>query len=229
MTSTITRRNAVANYAGDEDDQDPQQGLSLFGVEKKPYKMFEQTFTASHIHYYLSTAVGEPDDYIDMIYKISMAGPADTIFFHLNTPGGTLDTGVQLINAIQNTQAKVVMILEGMAHSLGTLLFLCGDEMVVNDHCMMMFHNFNGGIIGKGNEITLELEATNKWFATLAKQIYIPFMTEDEVHRISRGEDMWMQSPEIRKRLNHMIKVKSQSAKPKPVKKAPVKKTPIPE
>lgn len=214
--------NTTRMYNGDE-EVEQQQGLTLFGMDKKPYKTFEEKFSASHVHYYISEAIGAADEYVDMIHRISIAGPADTIFFHLNTPGGQLDTGVQIINAIQNTQARVVMILEGMAYSLGTLLFLTGDEMVVNDHGMMMFHNFNGGVAGKGNEITLELEATNKWFATLAKQIYIPFLSEDEVQRLSRGEDMWMQSPEIRKRLAHMIKVKSEPPAPRKTRAKKVK------
>lgn len=209
----------------EQDDAENQPGLALFGMDKKPYKQYEQTYTANHIHFYISESVGPPDQYIDMIHRISSAGPADTIFIHLNTPGGQLDTGVQLINAIQNTQARVVTILEGVAYSLGTLIFLVGDEMVVNDHCMMMFHNFSGGVVGKGNEITLELEATNKWFATLSKQIYCPFLTEEELHRLSRGEDFWMQSPEIRKRLNNMVKARSEPPKPR----SPRKPKPAPE
>lgn len=216
-------RSTVNNF-NNEEETDPQQGLALLGLDKKPYKIFEQVYSAAHIHIYISESIVDAVEYVDMIYRISTAGPADTVFVHLNTPGGQLDTGVQIINALQNTQARVVTILEGMAYSLATLIFLIGDEMVVNDHCMMMFHNFNGGIMGKGNEITLELEATNKWFATLAKQIYVPFLTDDEVHRLSRGEDLWMQSPEIRRRLSHMIKVKSEPAKPKETRKPRVKK-----
>lgn len=206
-------------YNGEEEDVS-QTGLTLVGIDKKPYKQFEQSFTASHIHFYLSESIGDPAEYIDMVHRIANAGPSDVVFIHLNTNGGQLDTGVQIINAMQNTRAHVITILEGLAYSLGTLIFLSGDEMVVNDHCMMMFHNFNGGVAGKGNEITLELEATNKWFATLAKQIYIPFLSEDELHRLSRGEDFWMQSPEIRRRLNHMVKVRSEPPKPKTRRKA---------
>jgi ATP-dependent protease ClpP protease subunit len=150
---------------------------------------------------------GAAEGYTDMVHRIASASPSDVIFIHLNTPGGHMDTGVQIINAMRNSQAKIVTILESTAYSLGTLIFLAGDEMVVNEHCMMMFHNFNGGLIGKGNELVSELEATVKWFASLAKSIYVPFLTDEEVDRISRGEDMWMQTPEIKQRLENMVKV----------------------
>jgi ATP-dependent protease ClpP protease subunit len=193
------------------DEEEDQDDLKFpFGeLEKKPYKQFDQVFSAQHTHFYLSKAIGEPEGYTDMIHKITTASSADVIFIHLNTPGGQLDTGVQLINAMTNSAAKIVTVLESMAHSLGTLIFLSGDEMVVNEHCVMMFHNFNGGLIGKGNEMVSELEATVKWFQALAEDIYIPFLSQDEFNRIVKGEDMWMQTPEIKVRLENMVAIMS--------------------
>ena len=191
--------------SGDDED-DEREKLIPPHLRKKPYQVFEQQFSAQHVHFYLSEDIGDPDAYADMIHRINVATPADVIFIHLNTPGGNLATGIQIINAMQNSQAKVVTVIESMAYSLGTLIFLAGDEMVVNDHCMMMFHNFKGGVIGKGQELVAQLDATVKWFAALAKKIYVPFLTEEEFARILRGEDLWMQSPEIRKRLDRMIK-----------------------
>lgn len=173
--------------------------------EKKPYKQYEQTFQFQHIHFYLSEDIGNPDDYSEMIHRILMANPNDMIYIHLNTSGGRLDTGVQIINAMKNSPAKIITVLDGMAYSLATLIFLAGDEMIVNDHCIIMFHNFRSGIMGKGNEITSQLEATVKWFTDLAKQIYIPFLSETEFNRILKGEDLWMSSTEVRERLDNMI------------------------
>lgn len=186
--------------------------INPFLDKKKPYKQYEQTFQFQHIHYYLHGEIGDPEGYTDMVYRILMANQNDVIYIHLNTVGGRLDTGVQLINAIQNSQANVITVLDGMAYSLGTLIFLAGHEMLVNDHCIIMFHNFKSGIVGKGNEIISELEATVKWFSDLAKQLYVPFLSEEEFNRIIKGEDIWMRSNEIRKRLDKVIKINTQNA-----------------
>ena len=193
---------------------DEEDDLRKKDPKKKAFEVYETTFTAQQVHFYLSDEIGEPKEYTDMIHRILVASPNDILFIHLNTPGGRLDTGVQIVNAMQNSQAKIITVLESMAFSLGTLIFLAGDEMIVNDHCMLMFHNFKGGILGKGQELAAQLEATMKWFSTLAKKIYIPFLTEEEFNRILRGEDIYMHSPEIRKRLDAMIK---QLAQPKKV------------
>lgn len=186
------------------DEDEESKALS---VRRKPYQHYEQQVSAQQIHFYLSGDISEPELYTDMIHRINIATPNDVIYIHLNTHGGQLDTGVQIINAMQNTPAHVVTILESAAYSLGTLIFLAGDELVVNDHCIMMFHNFKGGILGKGNELISQLDATVKWFTAMAKKIYIPFLTEDEFEKILRGEDLWMQSPEIRKRLDRASKL----------------------
>jgi len=193
---------------------DEEDDLRKKDPKKKAFEVYETTFTAQQVHFYLSDEIGEPKEYTDMIHRILVASPNDILFIHLNTPGGRLDTGVQIVNAMQNSQAKIITVLESMAFSLGTLIFLAGDEMIVNDHCMLMFHNFKGGILGKGQELAAQLEATMKWFSALAKKIYIPFLTEEEFNRILRGEDIYMHSPEIRKRLDAMIK---QLAQPKKV------------
>lgn len=171
-----------------------------------PYQCYEQSFTSKNYFFYLSDIVEEPRQYVDMVHMIKTATPNDIIYIMLNTGGGRLDTGVQIINAMRTTQAKVVSVLESEAHSLGTLIFLAADEFIVHDNCLMMFHNFSGGTIGKGNEMAAQVEATVKWFAKLARNIYSPFLSQDEIDRILRGEDLWMDSDEIRKRLDAMIK-----------------------
>lgn len=190
----------------DMEDDDKQGGLPFIALNKKPYREYAQTFSAQQIHYYISESVGAPNEYTDMIHRIATASPADVVYIHLNTPGGHLDTGIQLVNSMRNSQAKVITCLEGSACSLGTLIFLAGDEMIVNDNCTMMFHNFSGGLIGKGNEMIAELQAAIHGFAALAKDYYLPFLTEDEVDRIIKGEDIWMHSPEVRERLEKMAK-----------------------
>lgn len=204
MASYTYTVSKVTKGEGDDDDDDILK-FPFGDLEQKKYKQFSRLDTNEHVHFYLSTVIGNPEHYTEMVHRITFAHPTDTIHIHLNTSGGTLETGVQLINAMRNSQAKVVTVLEATAYSLGTLIFLCGDEMVVNDHCMMMFHNFNGGIIGKGNELVSQLAATVQWFDALARDIYVPFLTREEVERISRGEDMWMLTPEIKTRLERMI------------------------
>lgn len=179
----------------------------LKDVDEKPYHHFDQTVSRRIQHYYLSSPIEEPHRYVDMVQKIQCANPEEIIYIHLNTPGGQLDTGVQIINAMQASNAHIIVSIEANCHSLATLIFLAADEFIVHDNCLMMIHNFSGGTFGKGNEQQSQLEAQIKWFNTLARKLYIPFLSKEEFDKIVKGEDLWLQSDDIRTRLEKMVKV----------------------
>lgn len=181
------------------------KAVEVVEEEPFPYKYYETQLVTHIHHFYLSEEIGDPSEYIQMIHKIRMAGPDEVIFIHLNTSGGVLATGVQIINAMEASQAHIIVSVEAESHSLGTLIFLAADEFVVHDNCMMMFHNFSGGVFGKGHEQKSQLEATIEWFETMARKKYIPFMSEEEFQSMVDGKDIWMQSEEIRERLTNMV------------------------
>ena len=140
--------------AQDEDDEEK---------ERKPYNYFEQAIHSKIHHFYISEGIGSPEKYVDMIHRIRMAGPEETVCIHLNSPGGSIDTGVQIINAMRSSLANIVASVESEACSLATMIFLAADEMVVHDDCMMMFHNFSAGAYGKGHELKANIKGVSDW------------------------------------------------------------------
>lgn len=173
----------------------------------RPYYYYEQQIYQRLHHFYISGEIIQPGYYVDMIHRIKTASPDEMIYIHLNTPGGQLNTGIQLINAIQVSQAHIICSVEAESHSLGTLIFLAADEFIVHDNTLMMFHSFSGATFGKGHEQHKKLQADMKWFNSLAKSLYIPFIDEAEFDRIERGEDLYFHAPEIRTRLENMVSI----------------------
>lgn len=186
--------------------KDDDLDLDDLKEDDKPYHHFDQTVSRRIQHYYLSGPIEEPHRYVDMVQKIQCATAEEIIYIHLNTPGGQLDTGVQIINAMQSSNAHIIVSIEANCHSLGTLIFLAADEFIVHDNCLMMIHNFSGGVFGKGNEQQSQLAAQIKWFNALASNLYVPFLSKAEFDRVVKGEDIWLQSDEIRERLQKMVK-----------------------
>lgn len=182
---------------------------------EKPYAYYEQQLITKVHHYYISSAVEEPHKYTDLIHNLHSSTTNETIYIHLNTPGGNLATGVQIINAIRNSQAHVVVSVESEVQSLGTFIFLAADEWIVHDNCFMMFHNYSGKIIGKGHEQRAAIDSTDKWVRELAENLYSPFLSEDEIKRVTNGEDLYFHSKEIRTRLNKMVKFLKKQTKQK--------------
>jgi hypothetical protein len=67
-----------------------------------------------------------------------------------------------------------------------------------------MFHNYNSGTFGKGNEQIAEVTASIKWYGKILRRICTPFLTNEEVEKIVHGEDIWLDSDEVRKRIKRM-------------------------
>lgn len=169
-----------------------------------PYQHYEQTYEVTKIHFYLNSKITSPDQYSDMIHRINTATDHDEITIHINTPGGDVATGIQIIGAMRNTPARVITSLEGVGASMGATIFLAGDEMAVHDMSYLMFHNYSSGAFGKGHEITTQIAAVNDWMGSIINTIWKPFITDDEVEQIISGRDLYIQAPEVRDRLIKM-------------------------
>lgn len=181
--------------------------------EVKPFEYFEHSLTQKIHHFYLSGEIGEPNQYVKMIHTMHTATPHDTIYIHLNTPGGYLHTGVQIVNAMKNTEALVICALEGEAHSLGSLIFLAADQFIVHDNTTLMIHNFSGAIYGKGKEAEMQMNASLEWFSHIGDKYYIPFLTKKEFDGVINDTDIWLHADEVRERLEKMVKAKSREMK----------------
>ncbi|WP_018150336.1 Clp protease ClpP [Leeia oryzae] len=170
------------------------------------YQRFERQVAIRQISYYISGELQSPMAYAEMLYTLRTASETDVIYLHLNTPGGNFDTGLQIINNMLDSSARVVTVLEARAFSMGALLFLAGDDLYVHDNCQLMFHNYSGSFIGKGNEQHAQILAVGKWFEKVMKRICHPFLSNEEIEIILQGGDLWLDSDAIRKRLHQMNK-----------------------
>ena len=204
----MNRNNPSLTDAKPDDDEETTSN------ETPLFRRHETQLTLRQISFYLSDEIGPPLAYTDLLNTLRTAGENDMILLHLNTPGGNFDTGLQIINNISASKAHVITVLEARAYSMGAMIFLAGHELIVHDNCQLMFHNYSSSIIGKGNEQHAQVLAIGKWFEKTMSRICHPFLTREEIDSILRGEDIWMDSDEIRRRLNRM----NQRSKPDPAK-----------
>lgn len=180
---------------------------------------YEQQLPVRQVSYYLCGEIREPHYYTELFYTLRTAAETDLVYLHLNSSGGDFNTGLQIINNILASNARVVTILEARAYSMAALIFLCGDELIVHDNCQLMFHIYSGIFAGKGNEQQAEVAAIGSWFEKVMSRLCSPFLTDGEIAGILKGADLWMDSDEIRRRLRRMKRA-STAAKRKKVSKA---------
>ena len=189
-------------------------------VEFRGLLRYEQQLPIRQISYYLSGEIIDPQYYTELFYTLHTAGDTDLIYLHINSAGGDFNTGLQIINNILSSSAKVVTTIEARAFSMAALIFLCGDELIIHDNCQLMFHTYSGSFFGKGNEQQAEVAAVGKWFEKVISRICSPFLTDGEIGKILKGSDVWMDSDEIRRRLLRVQRAKTRQ-KPQKLKTSP--------
>lgn len=65
----------------------------------------------------------------------------DVIDVHINSYGGEVAEGLAIYNALKSHPAKVRTIVDGFACSIASVIFMAGDERIMNNASLLMVHN----------------------------------------------------------------------------------------
>ena len=77
----------------------------------------------------------------------------DTINVHINSYGGEVAEGLAIYNMLKNHKAKVNTICDGFACSIAAVIFMAGDERIMNNASLLMVHNAWTHTAGNANEL----------------------------------------------------------------------------
>lgn len=66
---------------------------------------------------------------------------ADSINVHINSYGGDVAEGLAIYNTLKNSNKKVTTYCDGFACSAASVIFMAGDERIINEASLLMIHN----------------------------------------------------------------------------------------
>ena len=66
---------------------------------------------------------------------------ADEIEVHISSYGGEVQAGLAIYNTLKNHKAKVTTYCDSFACSIASVIFMAGDERVMNEASLLMIHN----------------------------------------------------------------------------------------
>jgi len=164
------------------------------------------TKTTSQLHSFYINTIEPAENYTEWFEAIRNAPEQDIVKLHINSYGGDLFCALQWMRVLNECQAVRLMSVEGACMSAATLLFLQGDAFEVSDHSMFMFHNYSGGVIGKGGEMIDQLQHERDWSEKLMRDSYKDFLTDREITSMLNNKDIWMDGDQVVKRLEKKAK-----------------------
>lgn len=191
--------------------------VTLGKTGKSTGNFFSRPVHSTIYDFYLDEGVTEAANYRDLCQILIGMGEEDTLNIYINSPGGYVDTMVQVVNLIQNCPGTVVGHLVGPSASAACSIFLACHAWMVYPHAMLMGHTYRGAHYGKGkNEIQHQADVFNKFFENMMIDLYYPFFTMEELDlMIEHGKDIWLDSPEVSRRINIMADYRIEEANKK--------------
>ena len=173
----------------------------ILGMPDKPTRVWELKVpiikNGDTTTVYMTNEIGEPYEYNELLYTLSLALPTETIIIVINTPGGALDSTISIISAIKSCKAKTIAYVTGSVASAGTMIATSCDELVVDDHTGFMVHTYSTQTGGKGQEVRAQQLFMEKSTKLLMEDVYAGLLTRAELKRLINGEDFWFTKGEL--------------------------------
>lgn len=89
----------------------------------------------------------------NLSHRLETLGDVSRINVFINSYGGEVAEGVAIYNALKRHKAKVATYCDGFACSIASVIFMAGDERIMNDASALMVHNAWTLAAGNANEL----------------------------------------------------------------------------
>lgn len=90
---------------------------------------------------------------LSIAYELEQLGEVDEIDVYINSYGGSVAQGFSIYNQLKNHPAKIRTICNGFACSIASVIFLAGDERIMQDASLLMIHNPFCMTMGNASEL----------------------------------------------------------------------------
>lgn len=164
---------------------------------------YTSSISSTKYEYYILGDIKEPQKYLDLINTLKNSTPNDIIFIYINSPGGRIDTTIQILMAMKQCPATVITTNEGSACSAATFIFLAGHRKIIAEHSEFMAHTYSYGNVGKGNEHDARNDSIRDRYKIMCQEYYCDngVLTEEELNMILQGVDKYFNAAEISEKI----------------------------
>ena len=115
---------------------------------------------------------------------------------HINCVGGDVFEGMAIYNVLLKRTQKTTIYIEGIAASMGSIIALAGDEVIMSENSLYMIHNAWGGTMGEASDMRKYANILEK-LSNESADIYVKKtgLSIEEVKDMM-NEETWMNAEE---------------------------------
>ena len=132
------------------------------GGKAQPFEAKLDNFLLKKRRLFLSTAVTDEStkDIIKRLWYLEFTAPGKPILLVINSPGGSVDSGLAVWDQIQMISSPVTTLITGLAASMGSVLSLAAEpkRRFATPHARIMIHQplIHGVIQGQATDLEIQ-------------------------------------------------------------------------
>ena len=123
----------------------------------------------------------------------------DEIDVHINSTGGAVAEGLAIYNVLKNSGIKVTTYCDGFACSAASVVFMAGDERVMNEASLLLIHNawtYTQGNAADFRKAAEDLDTITQ--ASVKSYMRHVNISEEELKRMM-SEETWISAEDAKK------------------------------
>lgn len=168
-------------------------------MEAKKYYFLESKNNVADLYIFgdiTSWPWSESDVSASGIVKELQSLEVSEINVHINSYGGEVAEGLAIYNTLKNSNMKVTTVCDGFACSAASVIFMAGDERVINEASLLMIHNAWTYTSGNAEELRKAAEDLDKITqASVNAYMSRVSISEDKVRELMDNES-WITADE---------------------------------
>jgi ATP-dependent protease ClpP protease subunit len=142
------------------------------------------------------------NEHIESIDLIRTASEDDKINLLITSVGGDVDIAENYLAAIRDSKAQITTRAIGCVASAGATIWLAGGNRACDERAYFMFHNVQyGGMNGDGHLVKTRMDFYDKHYRSLFEELFKDVMTEEELHSVFSGGEVYITGADMLKRL----------------------------
>lgn len=132
----------------------------------------------------------------EVLDALAEHGRDEDVTVRINSGGGYVDDGIAIFNALKAHKGKVTIIVDAMAASSASIIFMAGDERLMRTNAMMMIHDPSTGVWGTAADLERQAKVLEKQADNLAS-IYAEVTGDDaDDIRVDMKAELWLSADE---------------------------------
>lgn len=176
------------------------------GNSPQPEQVFivAEQIVSNIYHVHIDEYIDDMPYYRNVISVLNNASPDDVVVFHISSYGGSVDTAVNICNAIRSTEAQTISVIETYAVSAASLFPMSTDSVIAMPHSYMMIHPAMYGNADDMKKLRKFVEFQHNRLMGVLHDFYEGFLSKEEIEStVEHSMEIWLTADEIIERLTN--------------------------